>query len=198
VADRRSSAGVVVALFARFRVALGFVCGVLVFILAQPTGRSLAIGLPIALAGEAIRMWAAGHLRKSREVTVSGPYRWIPHPLYVGSSIMGVGLAFACANWIVTAIVAVYLITTLTAAIRSEEAFLRRTFGDEYDLYRSGVEAKRATSASRRPFSLRQAMANREYRAVAGLTVAMLLLALKASYNGAFWQAAGTLVRPGG
>ncbi len=199
MADRRSpSGGVIVALFARFRVTLGFVCGVLVFVLAQPTARSLAIGLPIALAGEAIRIWAAGHLHKSREVTVSGPYRWIPHPLYVGSSIMGVGLAFVCADRVVTALIAAYLITTLTAAIRSEEAFLRRTFGDEYDLYRRGVEAKRATSASRRAFSVRQAIANREYRAVAGLAAAMLLLALKASYNGAFWQAAGTHVRPGG
>ena len=28
--------------------------------------------------------WAAGHLHKSREVTSSGPYRWLAHPLYVG------------------------------------------------------------------------------------------------------------------
>ena len=40
--------------------------------------------------------------------------------------------------------IAVYLATTLTAAISSEEAFLRRTFGEQYDLYRSGVAAKRA------------------------------------------------------
>jgi hypothetical protein len=33
------------------------------------------------------------------------------------------------------------------------------------------------------------AMANREYRAVTGLLVAVLLLALKATYNGMFWRA---------
>ena len=49
----------------------------------------------VALAGEALRIWAAGHLNKSREVTSSGPYRWFAHPLYVGSSVMGVGLAIA-------------------------------------------------------------------------------------------------------
>ena len=83
--------------------------------------------------------------------------------------------------------------TTLTAAIKSEEAFLRRTFGDQYDLYRSGVAAKRRerSGASRRPFSVAQAMANREYRAVAGLAVAILLLIWKATYNGLFWRAAG-------
>jgi protein-S-isoprenylcysteine O-methyltransferase Ste14 len=184
----------VVATLARFRVALGFVFGVLVLVLAQPTARSLAIGMSIAACGEAIRLWAAGHLRKSREVTVSGPYRWVAHPLYVGSSVMGVGLAIAAASVPVAVLITLYLVATLTAAIKSEEAHLRRTFGDQYDLYRSGVAAKRRerSGASRRPFSVEQALANREYRAVAGLGIAILLLIWKATYNGAFWRAAGT------
>lgn len=183
-----------VATLARLRVALGFVFGALVLILAQPTATSLTIGMTIAACGEAIRVWAAGHLRKSREVTVSGPYRWVAHPLYVGSTVMGVGLAIAAASVTVAALIAIYLVATLTAAIKSEEAFLRRTFGDQYDLYRSGVEAKRRerSAASRRPFELAQAVANREYRAVAGLGIAILLLIWKATYNGAFWRAAGT------
>ena len=70
----------------------------------------------------------------------------------------------------VAVLIALYLVTTLTAAIKSEEAFLRRTFGDQYDLYRSGVAAKRRDrGAARRRFSLAQAIANREYRAVVGL-----------------------------
>ena len=171
---------------ARRRVALGFAFGGLVLVLAQPTGRSLLVGMSIAACGEALRIWAAGHLRKSREVTVSGPYRWCPHPLYVGSSVMAAGLAVAAASVPVAALIAIYLVATLTAAIKSEEAFLRRTFGDQYDLYR------RASGASGRRFSLAQAMANREYRAVAGLGIAILLLVWKATYNGSFWRAAGT------
>jgi hypothetical protein len=183
-----------IPLLARFRVALGFVFGVLVLVLAEPDGRSLAIGMSIAAIGEGIRIWAAGHLRKSREVTVSGPYRWVAHPLYVGSSVMGIGLAVACGSVIVAVLIGVYLAATLTAAVKSEEAFLRRTFGDQYDLYRSGVEAKRRerSAASRRRFSVEQAIANREYRAVAGLGIAILLLVWKATYNGMFWRAAGT------
>jgi len=183
----------VIKTLARFRVALGFVFGVLVLVLAQPTPLSLLIGMSIAACGEAIRIWAAGHLRKSSEVTVSGPYRWVAHPLYVGSSVMGAGLAIASASAIVAALITLYLVATLTAAIKSEEAFLRRTFGDQYDLYRSGVAAKRRerSAASRRAFSLQQAMANREYRAVAGLGATILLLIWKATYNGLFWRAAG-------
>jgi hypothetical protein len=183
-----------IPLLARFRVALGFVFGVLVLVLAQPDGRSLAIGMSIAALGECIRIWAAGHLRKSREVTVSGPYRWVAHPLYVGSSVMGVGLAIASGSVVVAALIGVYLVATLTAAIKSEEAFLRRTFGDQYDLYKSGIAAKRRErgSASMRRFSVEQAIANREYRAIAGLGIAILLLIWKATYNGLFWRAAGS------
>ena len=190
---RQSRRDTIIAVIARMRVALGFVSGVLVLILSRPSARSLALGMSIAAVGEAIRIWAAGHLHKSREVTASGPYRFVGHPLYVGSSVMGVGLAIACSSLVVAALIALYLVTTLTAAVKSEEAYLRRTFGEQYDLYRSGVAAKRRDpSAARRRFSLQQAMANREYRAVIGFAIALLLLLWKAAYNDVFWRAAGT------
>ena len=190
---RQSKRDTMIGVIARMRVALGFVSGVLVLILARPTGRSLLIGMSIAGFGELLRIWAAGHLHKAREVTASGPYRFLPHPLYVGSSVMGLGLAIACNSVAVAVLIAIYLVTTLTAAIKSEEAFLRRTFGEQYDLYRSGIAAKRRDpGAARRRFSLAQAIANREYRAVAGFLVALLLLVWKAAYNGSFWRTAGT------
>src|SRR5690349_24932388 len=115
---------------ARARVPLGFLSGIVVLWLASPTPMLLLIGLPIALLGEALRVWAAGHLEKSREVTQSGPYRWFRHPLYVGSTLMGIGLAVAAGSVIVTALVLTYLAVTLTAAVRTEEAYLRTAFGD--------------------------------------------------------------------
>jgi protein-S-isoprenylcysteine O-methyltransferase Ste14 len=175
----------VLRILARLRVALGFGFGVLVLWLAAPTRDSIAAGAAIAVVGEGVRLWAAGHLNKSREVTASGPYRWLAHPLYVGSSIMGVGLAVASGRAIVGVIIAVYLVATLTAAIRSEEAFLRGRFGDQYDQYR-----RRGQVDEDRRFSLAQALRNREHRAMVGLMVAVLMLVLKATYNGVFWRAA--------
>jgi hypothetical protein len=174
---------------ARLRVPLGFLAAILVFWLAQPTPASLMWGTLVASIGEALRVWAAGHLHKSREVTTSGPYRWIPHPLYAGSSIMGAGLAFASGSGIVAAVVGAYLLITITAAIRTEEAFLRQAFGPQYDRYREKRAPGTSKSATERRFSVQQAVANREYRAVAGLAVAVLLLVLKATYNGSLWRA---------
>jgi protein-S-isoprenylcysteine O-methyltransferase Ste14 len=162
---------------ARLRVPLGFVFGVVVFVLAIPTVTSVTAGGLVALVGESLRVWASGHLNKAREVTSSGPYRWLAHPLYVGSSIMGVGLAIASGRAIVAVVIAVYLAFTMTAAIWSEEAFLRRTFGDGYEQYRSG-----ATDAVSR-FRLSQAMANREHRTVLGVLVVFLVLLTKALYG---------------
>jgi hypothetical protein len=66
--------------------------------------------------------------------------------------------------------------STLTAAIRMEEAFLGRAFGDSYDRYRES-----RAEPMRRRFSLARAMRNREYRAAAGLAAGFALLALKVS-----------------
>jgi protein-S-isoprenylcysteine O-methyltransferase Ste14 len=162
---------------ARLRVTIGFICGFVALWLADPTPRSLAIGAVFAIVGEGIRVWAAGHLEKGREVTASGPYAFTRHPLYVGSSFIGIGFAIASARVVVAALVAVYLGLTLTAAIRTEEAHLTEKFGHEYPEYRSG----RTSDAGRR-FSFGRVIRNREYRAIGGLAVVLGLLAWKARF----------------
>jgi protein-S-isoprenylcysteine O-methyltransferase Ste14 len=169
---------------ARARVTIGFVFGAMVLWLAEPTRDTITIGAAIAIVGEGIRIWAAGHLNKSREVTTSGPYRWVAHPLYLGSSVMGIGLAVASGRAITAVLIATYLVVTLTAAIKTEEVFLRRTFGDDYDRYRR--TGANVASENPRQFSLTQAIANREHHGVLGLAIAILLLVLKATYNESF------------
>ena len=161
---------------ARLRVPLGFAFAIVVVWIATPTGTSLAWGLPIAALGEALRVWAAGHLEKSREVTRSGPYRFLRHPLYVGSSIMGAGLAIASGSQIVSLLVALYLGTTITSAILTENAFLRQAFGADYAAWQAG-----ARPTVERRFSVERAIRNREYRALAGLALGAALLAYKAA-----------------
>ena len=161
-------------LLARRRVPLGFIAAVAAVALAKPTMRSWIAGLTVALVGEAIRVWAAGHLEKSREVTRSGPYRFSRHPLYVGSSVLALGVVLASRSLVVAAIAAIYMVATIAAAIRTEEAFLRQAFGPTYDEYR----AARAEPMARR-FTVARVIRNREHRAMAGLIIGFALLALK-------------------
>ena len=159
---------------ARRRVALGFLAAVAVLLLARPTPLSWWIGLVVAGVGEAIRIWAAGHLEKGREITRSGPYRWSRHPLYVGSSIIAVGIVIASRSVPVGIVTAFYMGATITAAIRTEEAFLSERFGDAYDRYRES-----GGDPMPRRFSVTRAIRNREYRAVTGLAAGFALLALR-------------------
>jgi protein-S-isoprenylcysteine O-methyltransferase Ste14 len=157
----------VTAWLARKRVPLGFAAAVAALVLAQPTWASWRLGLGVAIAGELVRVWAAGHLEKGREVTQSGPYRWTAHPLYVGSSIIALGTVVAAGSVIVALLALVYMGATITAAVRTEEAFLRRRFGEA------------GGSDPTRRFSLQRAMRNREYRAVLGLIAGFAILALR-------------------
>jgi len=159
---------------ARWRVFLGFVFAVVVFWLARPTLVSLIIGAIVSVVGESIRLWAAGHLEKSKEVTQSGPYRYTRHPLYLGSSLIGIGMAIIANNLVVAIIVVSYLALTLTAAMRSEEAHLREKFGDAYDAY-----AEKRAPRIERVFSWERAIHNREHHTIAGLLAGLLLLAGK-------------------
>jgi len=159
---------------ARWRVTAGFVFAGVVLWLAQPTWGTIAAGGVVAAVGEAVRIWAAGHVEKSREVTRSGPYRFTRHPLYLGSSIIGAGIAIASGSVAVAAIIVVYLATTITAAIRAEEAHLRDKFGAQYDAY-----AQRVAPPMVRAFSAARALGNREHHTIAGLLLALALLALK-------------------
>lgn len=162
---------------ARWRVPLGFFCAGAVLYLARPTARSLAIGGAVAIAGELLRVWAAGHLDKGREVTQSGPYRFTRHPLYVGSAIVASGAAVASAHSGAAAIIVAYMGSTLVAAIRHEETNMREAFGDNYDAY---VQSRR--TPVERAFDLNRAMRiNKEYKALAGLAGVAVILTIKAA-----------------
>jgi protein-S-isoprenylcysteine O-methyltransferase Ste14 len=131
--------------------------------------------LLVAVPGELLRVWAAGHIEKGREITNSGPYRYVRHPLYLGSTLLGVGFGIAARSGIVLALTVSYLVVTLVAAIRSEEASLDAKFAGGYAAYRAGLAEPVA-----RPFSWSRVAKNREHRAVAGLLAAFALLALRA------------------
>ena len=160
-------------LLARLRVPLGFAFALAAFYLAAPTSSSMLLGASVAAAGEALRIWAAGHIEKSREVTRSGPYRFVRHPLYLGSSIMALGFVIAARSWWCGVVVAIYMGLTLVAAIRTEEATLDEKFKGEYSAYKAG-----AAPPVQRSFSFARVLANKEYRAVAGLAIGLIVLYL--------------------
>lgn len=158
----------------RRRVPIGFACAIAAYWLATPSPTSIAIGVAVALPGEALRIWAAGHLDKGREITRSGPYRWVRHPLYLGSAVLGTGFIVASWNWRVAVLVGAYLAAGLVAAMRAEESALDARFDGAYSAYRAG-----RSPGVDRIFSPARVAANGEPRAMAGFVAGFLLLVVR-------------------
>jgi protein-S-isoprenylcysteine O-methyltransferase Ste14 len=158
----------------RLRVPLGFVIAAAVLYWAQPTGLSLAVGLPVALTGGLFRAWAAGVIRKDSALAMTGPYAWTRNPLYFGSSVLALGFAIMSANVIAAGLLLIPSILIYPFVIRREEAHLGRLFPDEFRLYRSKVPCFVPRFGGFQPsFSSRQYLANREYNTALGLAGAL-------------------------
>ena len=154
--------------------------GALALWLSRPNGLSILLSLPLVLGGEALRLWASGHIEKTRRLATGGPYAYTRNPLYVGSLMLALGLAAASASsWVVLA-VAAYLVAFYPSVIREEASFLRQTFTEEYGLWARDVPLflPRLNPAGPRAttFAWSRVAANREWRTAIALPVAIALL----------------------
>lgn len=170
----------------RIRVPLGFLFAVVYFWLAKPTWLSIAIGSVIAASGIAIRAAAAGHVKKNRELTTTGPYAYTRNPLYLGSFIIAIGFGIASRNWWVAFVIAVLFLAIYLPVIRSEEIFLRAEFAgfNEYCARVPRLIPKmRASGAAKGTFSKELYLRHREYNALIGALAMMAALAAKLVYS---------------
>ncbi len=98
-------------------------------------------GLPLLAAGLAIRLWAAGYLVKDKALALSGPYRYVRHPLYLGTLLAAVSIPLLLHSaWLGLALLLV-VIPAYSWQIISEEKGLDRIFGEAYRDYRRHVPA---------------------------------------------------------
>jgi protein-S-isoprenylcysteine O-methyltransferase Ste14 len=125
----------------RIRVPLGFVvAAIYVFELwrrAPETG-PIWWSLVLVLPGLWLRGYAAGYVKKNRELTQTGPYAHTRNPLYLGSIFIAAGFAVALMSWAVALALAVMFLLIYVPVIASEERFLQATFSD-FDAYRKRV-----------------------------------------------------------
>lgn len=148
--------------------------------LARPTPPSLLLGGLLALVGEALRLWASGHIEKTVALATGGPYAHTRNPLYLGSVLLALGVAVASASPWVAAAGIVYLGAFYPRAVREEASFLRGRFEREYTEWAAAVPLflPRLTPAGPRAsrFRWERVARNREWRAALALPLAVLLL----------------------
>lgn len=171
---------------ARLRVPSGFLLVLAFAWLAQPTHRSLLAGIPVSLAGLALRAWAAGHLAKNQNLATGGPYAWTRNPLYLGTLLVAAGLVIAAAQWTLALLFAAVFALIYLPVIELEEQHLRTLFPD-YASYASRVPALLARPPKDRGskrFQWPLYKRNEEYQALLGFLAGILYLWWRASRIG--------------
>jgi protein-S-isoprenylcysteine O-methyltransferase Ste14 len=169
----------------RIRVPLGFAAAALyLFELWRraPQLAAIAWSLALVLPGLWLRGYAAGYVKKNRELTTTGPYAYTRNPLYLGSMLIAAGFALALLSWPVALLLAVGFLVIYVPVIASEERFLRATFPEfaEYChrvprlIPRIAPSPHSGDQAGR--FSLTLYIKHREYNA--GIGAALLYLSL--------------------
>lgn len=170
----------------RIRVPIGFVFAVVFLVFALPTPWSLVAGSAVAIIGLLIRAWASGHIRKAKELAISGPYAYTRNPLYVGSFLMGVGFTVAAGVWWLALVFSLLFIGIYLPVMRVEEDDMRRIFGEDFELYKQNVPLliPRLTPwrSSNVRFDFQLYLQYREYRASLGVAMAIGVLAAKAYF----------------
>lgn len=181
----------------RIRVPLGFATAALyVFELLrrEPRAAAIAWSLALVLPGLWLRSYAAGYVKKNRELTTTGPYAFVRNPLYLGSILIAAGFAVALLSWPVAVALAVMFVAIYVPVIASEERFLRATFPG-FDAYCRQVPRliPRLTPARTRPgadkgrFVLALYLKHREYNALLGASLLYLgLLFLRPAVHALF------------
>ena len=113
---------------------------VLLFIYAQPQAMLMLGGIPLILIGEAVRLWAAGHLSKNKEVTNTGPYAYVKNPLYIGTFLVMIGFCMVAAQWELLVLgLGVFFFYYAPKKKEVESDRLREIFGEAWDDYDKSV-----------------------------------------------------------
>lgn len=109
----------------------------------------VALGVALLCGGVAILLGAFLVFRRIGQhpdprkptpiISRDGPYRFTRNPMYVGGSLIQLGLGVALDNvWIVVLVVPVVLLVHY-GAILPEERYLEGKFGDEYARFKASV-----------------------------------------------------------
>ena len=116
----------------------------------KPSATSVAVGLPLAIAGELVRCWAVGYsgvTTRGDEVmapklVTAGPYAHVRNPLYVGNFItaLGFSIAFTGKNTLAQKVALIggslgVMAGVYATIIPHEEQFLRSQFGTAFERY---------------------------------------------------------------
>lgn len=133
----------------------GVIVGVVVHAFVMPlpfglsTGLRIAAGVAVVVAGLVLVGGAIGLFRRTGqdpkpweptpEIISTGVYRLTRNPMYVGLGLLQVAVGIGLSNWWIIIMVPAVLALVYATAVRQEELYLQKKFGDVYTRYKATV-----------------------------------------------------------
>ena len=135
---------------------------------AYTCGIEFKTGIGFIFVGLLVRFWAAGYIKKKRELATGGPYAFVRNPLYLGNFLMGLGFCLFVQEILTTLLYFVLFFIFYWGTIREEEVLLTELFGQKYLDYKKSVPvlfplSKVYKSGQTDSYSIPQAHRNGEF-----------------------------------
>jgi len=150
----------------------------------------VALCILVACIGEAIRIYAVGHVPggtsarsthqpRGSTLNTSGLYSVVRHPLYLGNFLIWMGLALYARSWRIELIVLFVFWIFYERVMFAEEEYLRGLFGEEYlswsERTRAFIPSLRGWRSPEMPFSAR-VVVRREHSSMFAIVAVFTLL----------------------
>jgi protein-S-isoprenylcysteine O-methyltransferase Ste14 len=109
----------------------------------------VGLGAALTAAGAALPAWAMGWFRRTGQdplpwkptpsLIVQGPYRFTRNPMYVGMTLVQLGVGVAVNDLWIALLAPAALLAVHFIAVLPEETYLGERFGHDYAKYRATV-----------------------------------------------------------
>jgi protein-S-isoprenylcysteine O-methyltransferase Ste14 len=173
----------------RARIPASILMGLAVLLFAHPSRESFITGVAVIVIGEALRIWASGHIHKMAEVTRTGPYAMCRHPLYLGHLIIATGFCVIADSMLAFIVVTISFFVVYMPTWKNEEKNLTELFGDTYAEFMRITPALFPRWNSKvfdDSFSWEMVKKHREWNHVAGLAAGALFMVALGWWHGSW------------
>ena len=115
------------------RQSIGVILVILFTVVAEPTLYLFILGCLFVLDGLLTRLYASGFVLKNKELSTTGPYAYVRHPLYTGNIFILIGMSFATGFLWAFVISTIFFWFYYPPAIEYEDRKLKSLFPETWD-----------------------------------------------------------------
>jgi protein-S-isoprenylcysteine O-methyltransferase Ste14 len=171
----------------RLRFAILYPFGIFLVLYANSDDRSIMAGIWFILLGLFLRIWANGYAIKLEKLTISGPYAFVRHPLYLGTMLLMLGFIIMLRIYYLGILFFLITIAVYYRTIIKEERMLEERFKQQYANYKSKIPAILPTifpyrEGEKWPFSFRRLIKSQEYKLFIWAIVSVIAFHLKGEF----------------